>query len=118
MRAPYWIMAITCLAFFGLVAISLLKVPVPKEADCLLVSGTVTAIYEAGDKDIVFKLQEHKNTFYINRGLERGLNLPNLKAVLLYKEILIKFPRHFSVGTKHISKIEAAGKTIFTELKN
>ena len=116
MKAFYLVSAVVSLLFLGVVAVSILKVPVPAEKDCLVVRGVVESIYEAGDKDVVFQLKDQKNTFYVNRGLELGLDLNTLKADLLNKEVLIKYPDHFASG--HISKIEAAGKIIYSELKD
>jgi hypothetical protein len=115
MKSFYLILALFSLPFLGMVAVNTFTVPIPAEKDCLVVRGVVKSIYEAGDKDVVFQLKDQKNTFYINRGLESGLDLQTLKADLLNKEVLIKYPDHFSSG--HISKIEAAGKIIYSELK-
>jgi hypothetical protein len=115
MKAFYLITATVSLLFIGMVAVSIFTVPIPAEKDCLVVRGVVESIYEAGDKDVVFQLKDQKNTYYVNRGLELGLDLQTLKSDLVNKEVLIKYPDHFSSG--HISKIEAADKIIYSELK-
>ena len=102
--------------------LSLRPVPIPEEQDCLSLKGTVTAIYEGGVKDVVFKLDGKEQSFYINRGLERGLILNDLKTDLIGQEILIKYPDHWTPldpgnSVVHISKIEHAGQTVFTEMK-
>lgn len=120
MKTRNWIILLG-LMFLGTGVLIFRPVPVPDEKDCLSVKGTVTQMYEGGVKDVVFKLQGLDKEFYVNRGLERGLDLNNLKASLTNKEIVIKYPKYWTPldpgnSTRHISKIECDGKTIFTEL--
>ncbi len=96
-------------------------VPIPEESDCLTLNGTVARIYESGVKDVFFELKGIDKKFYVNRGLERGLDLNELQAELTNKEILIKYPKYWTPlnpdnSVRHISKIELEGRTIFTEL--
>ena len=94
-------------------------VPIPKESDCEVVTGNVIRIDEQGDKDIVFTIAGQKRTFYVNRGLERGLELNKLRSDLINKEVTIKYPRYWTLlgnSSKHIAKIEFSGRTIFTEI--
>lgn len=96
-------------------------VPIPDEKDCLIVKAKVTEVYEAGFKDIVFKLQGVDKEFYINRGLERGLDLQALRANLTNNEIVILYPKYWTPldpanSVRHISKMEFDGKIVFTEI--
>ena len=107
--------------FVLLTAFILRPVPTPAEKDCFVVKGTVAHIYEGGVKDVVFVLNGQKQYFYINRGLEQGLNLAVLKKQLHGKEIIIKYPDYWSLldpgkSIRHISKVEYAGKTVFSEI--
>lgn len=109
------------LLLLGLGVLSFRPVPVPDENDCLSLKGTVSEVYEAGVKDVVFKLQGLDKKFYINRGLERGLDLKKLRADLTNKEILIKYPKYWTPldpgnSVRHISKLECDGRPVFTEL--
>lgn len=120
MKLRYWI------ALFGFVLVGLgvlifRPVPIPDEEDCLRVTGRVTDIFEGGVKDVVFNLQGVNRTFYVNRGLERGLDLSRLKAELIDREIVIMYPEYWTPldpgnSVRHISKIEFDGRTIFTEI--
>jgi hypothetical protein len=112
---------LSTLIFLGLGVSILRPVPIPDERDCLSVKGKVTDVYEGGVKDIVFKLHGFDKEFYVNRGLERGLDLSDLRAQLINKEIVIKYPKYWTPldpgnSVRHISKIEHEGRTIFTEL--
>jgi hypothetical protein len=98
---------------------ALRPVPLPNEKDCLIATGNVIAINEQGTNDIVFTLSGNDKTFYINRGLERGLSLEILRTELLNREITIKYPEYWTPlgnSSKHISKLESSGRTIFTEI--
>jgi hypothetical protein len=116
------ILLMTGLAFLGIAILIFRPVPVPDEKDCLSLRGTVIAIHEGGVKDVVFRLQGHHQTFYVNRGLESGLDLKKLRSTLLNREILIKYPKYWTPldpnnAVRHISKIEFEGQTLFTELE-
>lgn len=120
MKTKYWILtgALICVVC----AIFVLRpVPVPDEKDCISLTGTVTNIYEEGIHDVVFRLSGQEQIFYVNRGLERGLKLEDLRASLTNQEVVIKYPRYWtpldpSNQTRHISKIEHKGETVFSEL--
>lgn len=120
MRTRNWIILVG-LIFLGMGVLFLRPVPVPDEKDCLSLKGKVTQIYEAGVKDVVFELQGLDRKFYINRGLERGLDLEKLRAALTDKEIVIMYPKYWTPldpgnSVRHISKIVCDGKTVFTEI--
>lgn len=96
-------------------------VPVPAESECLVVNGTVVNIVESGSHDVVFRLKGRDESFYVNRGLERGLSLKSLREALIAQEITIKYPDHWtpldpSGKIRHISKIEHNGAVVFSEL--
>jgi hypothetical protein len=117
MNAKFWVViGAVCVAFAFLI---FRPVPIPDEKDCLIAKGTVIEISEAGVKDVVFRLSGHEKTFYVNRGMERGLELEKLRAELINQEITIKYPSYWTPlgnSSKHISKIEVSGRTIFTEV--
>jgi hypothetical protein len=101
--------------------LSLTPVPITSEADCKILNATVADVYEQGTNDVVLKLQGDDRTFYVNRGLERGLNLQKLKTELIGREITLKYPDYWTPldpgkTSIHVSKIEVAGRTVFTEL--
>lgn len=109
--------------FVTLAAFTLRPVPVPEdEKECLSVTGTVSNIFEGGVKDVVIMLKDNPKTYYINRGLENGLDLEALRKELEGKEITIKYPDYWSLldpGKKllQISKIEHDGKTVYNEIQ-
>lgn len=96
------------------------RVPVTSEGECLVEAGVVANIYESGSKDITFTLYNNRNRYYVNRGLERGLNLAGLKSELVGRQVVIKYPKYWTPldpqnKIRHIAKIEYDGETIFSE---
>lgn len=121
MRKHRWTLAIA--GMFLLLAILVLRpVPIPDERDCLTLKARVANIYLSGSKDVIFQLYHQDRTFYINRGLEAGLDLKQLRSELINQEVTIKYPRYWTPldpgnSIRHISKVEYEGRTIFTELR-
>jgi len=107
---------------FALAAMTLRPVTVPKDAkDCLVAKGKVIRVYEGGVKDVVFKLEGDKTTYYINRGLEQGLDLEELQQELVGNIVTIRYPIHWTIlnpnnTSKHLSVLEYKGKEIFNEI--
>lgn len=120
MKIKYFIIS-AGLIVLVIVILCLRPIPILAEKDCLVLKGTVSEIYEGGVKDIVFKLRGKNQNFYINRGLQRGISLVELQAKLTGREVVLKYPDHWTLldpnnSSVHISKIEHAGQTVFTEL--
>ena len=116
-----WIFIVGVLCF-ALAVMLFRPVPVLPENKLMVIKVKVIDIYEGGVNDINFKLQGRREIFYVNRGLERGLRLLELRAQLINENITIKYPDHWSLlnfnkKIVHISKIEHQGRTIFTEVK-
>lgn len=116
MKTAVWV-TLTLLVLLGMIFV-FAPVPIPAEKDCLSTKGIVAEIYEGGVKDVVFRLQGQASTYYINRGLERGLDLAKLKSALLNREVTVKYPSYRTLldpgnSVRHISKIEYNGRTLF-----
>ena len=102
--------------------IFLRPVPIVPESEAITVKGKVKSIFEGGVKDVVFVLEDQASRFYINRGLENGLNLNDLQNRLVGKEVIIKYPSYWTPfdankRIRHLSKLEVDGEVIFDELK-
>ncbi|HMF73060.1 MAG TPA: hypothetical protein VK616_16390 [Flavitalea sp.] len=122
MKRKSWIIPGLAIVFIGLLLLVLRPVPIPLEKDCLTTRGIVSEVYEAGTNDVVFKLHDLNQTFYVNRGLERGLELEKLRAELVSKEITIKYPKYWTPldpvnSSRHISKVEHEERIIFSEIE-
>lgn len=107
--------------FITLCGLALRPVPVLPEEKLHIVEGFVEQISEGSSEDIVFKLHDSQNRYYINRGLEQGLDLADLRARLIGRKVTIKYPQYWSLmsgGSTHLSKLEHNGQTVFSELTN
>lgn len=114
---------IAILAGLFLIACVLILRPVPivKEDKALEVRGLVETIYEGGTNDVVFLLEDDKTRYYINRGLEMGLDLEILQKELIGQEVLIKYPKYWTPldwndEIKHLSKLVYRDSVYFNEL--
>ena len=97
-------------------------VSIPKDAaDLLVAEGKVVTIFEGGTNDVAFRLQGDKTMYYINRGLEYGLNLEELQEKLTGNNVTIKYPKHWTLldpknRVKHLCILEYEGKELFNEI--
>lgn len=111
------------ISLFVLAAMTLRPVIVPKDAkDCLVAEGKVVKIFEGGVNDIAFRLEGDKTMYYINRGLEQGLDLEELQKELTGNNIIIRYPKHWTLldpnnKVKHLSILEFNGKEIYNEIE-
>ena len=65
----------------------------PSPEDCVVVEVKITKITEGGVKDIVFH-DDSTDFYYINRSLERALNLVSLKTKFLNNRLKYKYAHH------------------------
>ena len=87
----------------------------PKPEDCVIESVTITKITEGSSNDIVFH-DDGTDFFYINRGLERGLNLDSLNAKVLNKTVTLHLAKVIGgITSEHISQLTLGDEIIFTE---
>lgn len=97
-------------------------VPIVSEDKAIVEVAVVTDIYEGGVKDVVFKTNKNLPRFYINRGLENGLDLQSLREKLLGQSVVFKYPKYWTPldwnnTVRHVSKVEFNNEVIFNELK-
>ena len=97
-------------------------VPIVSEDKAISESGIVKEIYSNKGNDVIFVMENTERRFYINRGLENGLELNNLKEKLIGNEIVVKYPNYWTPldwnnSVIHISKVEFNDEIVFNELK-
>ena len=97
-------------------------VPIVSESNAISEIGIVREIYSNKGNDIIFVMENTDRRFYINRGLENGLGLNNLKEKLIGNSIVVKYPKYWTPldwndKIKHISKVEFNNEILFNELK-
>jgi hypothetical protein len=108
------------LSLFSLLTIFLLirscVVDNPEVDDSIVITTAITKITEGSSYDIIF----HDNggdKYYINRGLERGLNLDNLNTAVLNKTVTLHLAKVLGgmATSEHISQLAVGDTIIFTE---
>ena len=110
-----------CLLVFLGLKYALTPVLIISEDDALSQKGIVSNIVESGEKDLKIELAGLERSFYINRGLEKGLNIDELRRQILGQEILIKYPKYWTPldwnnRVRHVAKMEFNGELIYSEL--
>jgi len=108
--------------FFFAAILILRPVPIVSEGEALVEKGIVNNIFEGGVKDIVIRLENNDRLYYINRGVEIGLNLEELRSKIVGNEVVLKFPKYWTPldwnnKIRHLSKVELNNEIIFNELK-
>lgn len=106
----------------GVLLLSSMKVPSPTDSNTISVEGKVENIYEGGVKDVVFKLENDDRVFYINRGLENGLDLSELKDKYIGKKLTLTYINHkylfdIFVSNSHLAEVKSDRTTIYSEFK-
>ncbi len=118
-----YVYVFSIILLFVLAGMTLRPVNIPNDAkDCLVAEGKVIKIFEGGTKDVAFRLEGDKTLYYINRGLEQGLNLEELQNELIGNNVIIRYPKHWTLldpnnTIKHLSILEYNGKEIYNEIK-
>jgi hypothetical protein len=86
-----------------------------KQENCEQVEITVPNIYEGGVKDIVFS-NPNGEIFYINRGLEQGLTLQEMKNKVLNKKVTLHIAKIITgTSSNHIAQLSLGREVIYTE---
>lgn len=93
----------------------IIKNPQPEQCD--IVTAKITKITEGSTYDIVFHDGEN-HSYYINRGIEYGLNLDSLNAKVLNKTVTLHLPILIYGTSKHIAQLAIEDEIIFTEFSS
>lgn len=98
--------------------------PLPKASlsNCIKYSDVVSEVSKGdGEGDIVVKLKNSNNYYYINRAIDYGYSVEVLKEKLVGKKIELLAISHWTPldpasKTKHIAEIKTDGVLIYSEL--
>lgn len=90
----------------------------PKPEDCKVRTVTINSISKGSSFDIIF-FSNSGDRFYINRGLELGLNLDSLNAKVLNKSVTLHLPKLLggTIISEHIAQLAIGEEIIFTEFE-
>ena len=102
-----------CFAFMFLTLSSCI-INNPKPEECAIVEVKITKISEGSTFDIIFH-DSGSDFYYINRGLEQGLNLDSLNAKVLNKTVTLHLPKLWFGTSEHIAQMAIDDEIIYTE---
>ena len=88
----------------------------PKMKNCTKQSMYVTKIEASSSMDI-FLSGSNGKSYYINRGIERGLTVKELSQKVLHKEISVYLPKLLTGISNHISQLSIGDEILFTEFE-
>jgi hypothetical protein len=115
-----------CITVFSLFVIVCLLIfrPVPyiKESRALTVEGVVKDLYESGTCDVSILLKDSDRRYYINRGLENGLDIDSLKSNLIGEAVVLKYPKYWTPldwnnEVRHTCYLEKEGVVVYNGFK-
>lgn len=106
------------LVLLAILTLASCEISNPKPEDCKLKVVTINSIKEGSSYDIIF-FSNSGDRFYINRGLEQGLNLDSLKAKVLNKTVTLHLAKVLGgmATSEHISQLAVKDDILFTEFK-
>ena len=110
-KTPFFVLALF-LSVFLMLKSCVINNPQPE--NCEVVEVTIKKITEGSSYDIVFH-DTGTDYYYINRGLEQGLNLDSLNAKVLNKTVTLHLPKLLFGTSEHIAQIAIDDEIIFTE---
>ncbi|WP_338732641.1 hypothetical protein [Mangrovimonas cancribranchiae] len=104
-----------CVGFFGFIFIKSLFVDDTITVDsCVTEREKITKISKGTSNDIVFEAASG-DKYYINRGLDHGLNLDSLNAKVLNKTVTLHLAKLWLGTSEHIAQLQVDNKIIYTE---
>ena len=110
-KTPFFVLALFLSVFLMLKSCVINN---PQPDNCEVVEVTIKKITEGSTYDIVFH-DTGTDYYYINRGLEQGLNLETLNAKVLNKTVTLHLPKLLFGTSEHIAQIAIDDEIIFTE---
>jgi hypothetical protein len=117
MKKAILIFIVLIIAFF---IIALIPIDTSME-NSVKVTGTVKSVSEGGVRDMVFELENHKTSYYINRGFENGFDLAKARKDFEGKKITLFYADSwtplapFGTTCKHITHAAVNDSVIFSE---
>ncbi|HEY1061033.1 MAG TPA: hypothetical protein VGE44_05080 [Daejeonella sp.] len=98
--------------------------PIPVSRDnSIAINTTIDKVSQGSEDNIILKLNNTSGIFYINHGLQKGLNLDTLQQELQNREVSVLYLKSnffsgFSPvkGTKYITELKLGDKVIYSEL--
>lgn len=109
---------------FIIVLLAVIFRPIPVNRDnSIEFNTTVQKVGEGAEKNVILKLEKGRGTYFIRQGVDKGLNIENLRKELVNKEVTVfylkpSFMSGFSPvsNTRYITELRVGDKIIYSEL--
>lgn len=109
--------------FFVFVILALRPIYDLQESDCKTVSGTVDELWgHKSSADINIRIGDGRH-YYINRGMEAGLDPLQLRDQLLHREVSISYADHWTPLdprgiVRHVARVTLDGEVLYNEISD
>ena len=113
-RSVLIIALVFCVVVSLLLLLSTRIIDNPVATDCTIETEKIIKITKGTSNDIVFS-DNQGDHYYINRGLERGLNLDSLNVKVLNKTVTLHLPKLWLGTSEYIAQLAVGDDVIFTE---
>jgi len=110
------------MAFVTLLFLAFSPLPKATHQNCEKITGQVINVFQGGgENDIVINIKNDGNYYYLNRGLEKGLDLEALQTQLTNNNITLYYVKHWSLldlynQTRHVARLDFNGAKIYNEM--
>jgi hypothetical protein len=114
------ILAVSLLMFVGWLFKPITQ---PNPSDCETISGAITNISDYGNGDILIRLDESLQSFYINDGQDHGFDPERMADIYVGQAAEITYVKHHNLVTrlskfKHIARLKIDDKTVWNEFES
>ena len=116
-RNHFNLLGITFAVMLPFFCIAFLQPVDTSQENCLQVTGIIEAVTESTSYDVTFKLKDDPTIYYVNRELERGLELKDLQQTLIGQNISLWYAQSWQSTSLHIAHIEVGEDVIYSEWK-
>ncbi|WP_046743051.1 hypothetical protein [Kordia zhangzhouensis] len=108
------------IALVVFLAYSFTNAPTVHSEDCILISGKVISVKEGTSSNIQIRLENDSHYYYIDRGMEKGVNLEQLSTKVLNKTVTLYCPNRWTIVNPdgivpQISKMEKGTSVVYSE---
>lgn len=109
--------------FLLMITLAFVFRPLPPSSspNTLRTYGTIEQVLETHHKDIVFKLKDDDQFYYIEEALERGQTFDQLQQELSGKSVEIYYVNHWTpidpLRVKHVTKVDLDKMTLYSAIK-
>lgn len=95
----------------------------PKLSDCEYITGTIINISDYGNGDILIRIDESLQSFYINEGQDHGFDPERMADIYVGQQAEITFVKHHNLVTrmskfKHVALLKINGKVVWDEFSD